>query len=223
MDCKASLSFSVSRSLLKPMSIESVMPSSHLILCRPLLLPPSIVPSIRVFSSESALRIRGPKDWTSSFSISPSSEYSGLISFKIDWFEILVVQGTLKSPELITFKGLTWLRICLQCGRPRFDCWPPGEGDRLPPPAILCGELRQGSLHRLHKIPTGSCLVFPRGSAGKESACSAGDLGSIPGLGRSPGEGIGYRLHCPSLENPTDRGTWPATAHRVTESRTRFK
>ena len=79
------------------MSIESVMPSSHLILCRPLLLPPSIFPSIRVFSNESALHIRWPKYWSFSFSISTSSEYSGLISFTMDWLDLLAVQGTLKS------------------------------------------------------------------------------------------------------------------------------
>ena len=76
---------------------ELVMPSSHLILCRPLLLLPSIFPSIRVFSNESALRIRWPKDWSFSFSISPSKGYSGLISFRIDWLDLLAVQGTLKS------------------------------------------------------------------------------------------------------------------------------
>ena len=85
------------RSLLKLMSIESLMLSNHLILCHPLLLLPSIFPSIRVFSNESALRIRRPKYWSSSFSISPSNEYSGLTSFLIDWFDLLVVQGTLKS------------------------------------------------------------------------------------------------------------------------------
>ena len=79
------------------MSIESVMPSNHLILCHPLLLLPSIFPSIRVFSSESALRIRWPEYWSFSFSISPSKEYSGLISFRIHWFDLLAVQGTLKS------------------------------------------------------------------------------------------------------------------------------
>ena len=79
------------------MSIESVMPSNHLILCRPLLLPPSIFPSIRVFSSESVLHIRWPKYWSFSFSIGPSSEYSGLISFRIDWFDLLAVQGIFKS------------------------------------------------------------------------------------------------------------------------------
>ena len=79
------------------MSIESVTPSSHLILCCPLLFLPSIFPSIRVFSNESSLRIKRPKYWTFSFNISPSSEYSGLISFRIDWLDLLVVQGTLKS------------------------------------------------------------------------------------------------------------------------------
>ena len=92
----ASLSITNSRSLLKFMFIELVMPSNHLILCHPLLLPPSIFPSIRVFSNESILRIRWPQYWSFSFSISPN-EYSGLISFRIDWFDLLAVQGTLKS------------------------------------------------------------------------------------------------------------------------------
>ena len=91
---QASLSITNSRSLLKLVSIKLVMPSNHLILCRPLLLPPSISPSIRVFSSESALSIRWPKYW--SFSVSPSSEYLGLISLRTDWFDLLVVQRTLK-------------------------------------------------------------------------------------------------------------------------------
>ena len=95
---QASLSITTSRSLLKLTSIESVMPSSHLILCRPLLLLPSIFPSIRVFSIESIHRIGWPKYWSFSFSISPSNEYSGLISFGMDWLDLLAVQGTLKSP-----------------------------------------------------------------------------------------------------------------------------
>ena len=95
--CQATLSITNFRNLLKLMSIESVMPSNHVILCRPLLLPPSIFPGIRVFSSESALRIRWPKYWSFSFSISPSDEYSGLISFRMDWLDLLAVQGTLKS------------------------------------------------------------------------------------------------------------------------------
>ena len=94
---QASLSITNSQSSLRLTSIESVMPSSHLILCRPLLLLPSIFPSIRVFSNESVLRIRWPKYWSFSFSISPSNEYSGLISFRIDWLAFLAVQGTLKS------------------------------------------------------------------------------------------------------------------------------
>ena len=93
--CQASLSFTISRSLLKPMSIESVMPSNHLILSQPLLLLPSIFPSIRVFSNELALHIRWPKYW--SFSISPSNEYSGLISFRIDSCHLLAVQGIHRS------------------------------------------------------------------------------------------------------------------------------
>ena len=98
MDCsQASLSINNSQSLLKLMSIGSVMPSNHLTLCHHLLLPPSIFPSIRVFSKESVLYIRWPKYWSFSFSISPSDEYSGLISSRMDWLDILAVQRTLKS------------------------------------------------------------------------------------------------------------------------------
>ena len=94
---QASLSITNSRSLLKLMSIKSVMPSNHLILCHPFLLLPSIFPSIRVFSNESVLRIRWPKYWSFSFSNSLSKEYSGVISFRMDWLDLLAVQGTLKS------------------------------------------------------------------------------------------------------------------------------
>ena len=95
--CQAFLSITNSQSLLKLMSIESVMPSNHLIFCRPLLLPPTIFPSIRVFADESPLHNRWPKYWRFSFSISPSNEYSGLISFRMDWLDLLAVQGTLQS------------------------------------------------------------------------------------------------------------------------------
>ena len=97
--CQASLPITNSRSLLKLISIESVMPSNHLFLCHPLLLLPSIFPSIRVFSNESALRIRWPKYWSFSFSISPTNDYSGLISFRIDWLELLAVQGMKSKAE----------------------------------------------------------------------------------------------------------------------------
>ena len=94
---QASLSITNSWSLLNLISIKLVMPSNHLVLCRPLLLLPSVFPSIRIFSNESVLRIRWPKYWSFSFSISSSNEHSGLISFRIDWFDLLAVQGTLKS------------------------------------------------------------------------------------------------------------------------------
>ena len=103
---QASLSITNSRRLFKLMSIESVMPSNHLILCRPLLLLPSNFPSIRVFYNESVLRIRWPKYWSFSSSISPSNEYSGLISFRMDWLDLLAVQGTLKSLSNTQFKSI---------------------------------------------------------------------------------------------------------------------
>ena len=124
--CQASLSITNSRSLLKLMSIESVMPSNHLILCCPLFLLPSIFPSIRGFSNESVLHIRWLKYWTFSFSISPSDEYSGLTSFRIDWFDPLAVQGTLKrllqhnskAPaflQMTHFNFFLWLSNILLC------------------------------------------------------------------------------------------------------------
>ena len=109
--CQASLSITNSWSSPKPVSIESMMPSNYLILCRPLLLLPSIFPSIRVFSNESALRMRWPKYWSFSFSISPSNEYSGLISFRMDWLDLLAVQGTLNS--LLQYHS--WKASILRC------------------------------------------------------------------------------------------------------------
>ena len=112
---QASLSITSSRSLLKHMSIESVIPSSHLILCRPLLLLPSIFPSIRVFSNESALCIRWPKYWSFSFSISPSNEHSGLISFRMHCLDLLAV---LQSQKLLQFKNLFTLKMCTHFSAP---------------------------------------------------------------------------------------------------------
>ena len=103
---QASLSITNSRSLLKLMSIELVIPSNYLILCRPLLLPHSIFPSIRVFSNESTLHVRWPKYWSFNFNISPSNEHSGLISFSMDWLDLLTVQGTLKSLLQPQFKSI---------------------------------------------------------------------------------------------------------------------
>ena len=105
-----------SQSLLKLMSIESVMPSNHLILCHPLLLLPSVFPSIRVFSNESALCIRWPKYWSFSFNISPSNEYSGLISFRMDWLDLLAVQGTLESSPTPQFKSINSSALSLLYG-----------------------------------------------------------------------------------------------------------
>ena len=114
---QASLSFTVSWSLLKLMSIESVMPFNHLILCCPLLLLPSIFPNIRVFSNELALLIRCPEYWSFSFSISSSNEYSGFISFRIDWFDLLALQGTLKRPSLAPpFKSINSLVLSFLYG-----------------------------------------------------------------------------------------------------------
>ena len=111
--CQASLSFTNSWSLLRLMSIESVMPSNHLILCHPLLVLPSIFPSISVFSNESVLCMSWPNYWSSSFSISPSNEYSGLISFRMDWFNLLAVQGTLKS--LLQYQSINSLALSFLC------------------------------------------------------------------------------------------------------------
>ena len=128
--CQASLSFTISWSLLKLMSIESVMPSNHLILCYPLVLLPSIFPSIRVFLNVLALHIRWPKYW--SFSISPSNEHSGLIYFKIDWFDLLAVQGTLKhllqhhsSEASLLFQFSLVAQLCPTLFDP-MDCSTPG-------------------------------------------------------------------------------------------------
>ena len=118
---QAPLSSTISWSFLKLMSIELVMPSNHLILCCPLLLLPSILPSITVFSNESVLRIRWAKDWSFSFSISPSNEYSGLISFRIDWFDLPAVQGTFKSllqhhslkASILWCSDYSWFNSCI--------------------------------------------------------------------------------------------------------------
>ena len=161
------------------MSTGSVMPSNHLILCCPLLLLPSIFPSIKVFSSELALCIRWPKYWSFSLNVNPSNECSGLISFRIDWFDLLIVQGTLKS--LLHSSKASILQHS----------------------AFFLSQLSHPHM----------TTRFPGGSDDKESAFNAGDLGSILGLGRSPGGGHGNPFQYSCLENPMDRGAWWATVH----------
>ena len=158
------------------------MPSSHLILCCHLLFLPSIFPSIRVFANESVLHIRWPKYWSFSFSVNPSNEYSRLIFFRIDWFDLLAVQGTLKSLLQHHSSKASILSV-------RFSLW---------------------SNSHIHPY-----WGFPYSSVGKEFTCNAGDLGSIPRLGRSPGEGNGYSLQYSGLENSLD-----CVVHGVAESRT---
>ena len=138
--CQASPSFTISQSLLKFMSVESVMLSDRLFLCHPLLLLPSIFPSIRVFSNESALHIRWPKYWSFSFSISPSSEYSGLISFRMDWFVLLANQGTLKR---LSFRA----RLPLQLN------------PRPEPQLSLLLKMMQ-AFHMLPRRPSGFTFIF---------------------------------------------------------------
>ena len=118
MDCSMPGLPVYSQSLLKLVSIESVMPSNHLILCHPLLLLPSIFPSVRVFSNESILHIRWPKYWSFSFSISPSNEYPGLISFRMDWLDLLAVQGTLKGLLACTILQLLFFPLIHSCALP---------------------------------------------------------------------------------------------------------
>ena len=183
---QASLSITNSWNLLRLMFTESVMPSNHLILCCPLLDLPSIFPNIRVFSNESVLCIRGPKNWSFSFSISSSSEYSGLISFRMDWY-LLAVQGTLKSllQHHSSKASILWSSafFIVQLSHPY----------RTTGKTIA---LTRWEFKKIRQTAPLSILGFPDSSVGKDSACNAGDPGSIPGSGRSTGEGIGYPLQC---------------------------
>ena len=170
-----SLSITKSWSLLRFVSTESVMPSNHLILGDPLVLLPSIFASIGVFSNELALHFRWPKYCSLSFSISPSTEYSGFISFAMYWFGLLAVQESSPAPQ---FKGISSSVLSL--------LW--------------------------------TSLVAQM----VDSTCSAADMGSIPGLGRSPGEGNGKPLQYSCLKNSMDRGAWRAAVHGVEKSWTRL-
>ena len=148
MDCSMSgfpIFYHLSQSLLKLMSIELVMPSNHLIFCYPLLLRPSIFPSIRVFSNESVLLIRWPKYWSFSFSISPSNQYSGLISFSIGWFDLLAAQGTLKSQGWA--QNLKAVLVWTQCGpvsiKPEAWWWGPLQFIAHTLIKLLCQNIKQ--------------------------------------------------------------------------------
>ena len=157
------------------------MPSSHLIFCGPLLFLPSISPSMRVFSKESALHIRYPKYWNFSFNISPSNEHLGLISFRMDWLDLLAVQGTLKSllQHHSSKASILWCSVffIVQLSHP--------------------------------DMTTGKTIALTRRTfVDKVMSLLLGDLGSIPGLGRSPGEGHGNPLQYSCLENSMDRGAW---------------
>ena len=193
---QASLFFTISQSLLKLMSIESVMPSNRLILCHPLLLLPSTFPSIRVISNKLALHIRWPKYW--SFSISPSNEYSGLISFRIDLFDLLAVQRILKSllkhhnskSSLLQCSAFFMVQLChlymatrkaIALARWTFV----GKVTSL--------LFNTPSRFDIAFLPM-SFLDFPDGSDSKASAYNMGDPGLIPGSRRSPGEGNGNPL-----------------------------
>ena len=186
--CQASLSITNSQSLLKLMSIESVMPSNHLILCHSLLLLPSIFPSIRVFANQSLLCIRWLKYWNFSFSISPSNEYSGLISFSMDWLDLFAVQGTLKSllQHHSSKASILWHSgfFVVQLSHPY---------------------ITTGKKHSFDQMDS------------KESACSMGGLDSIPWLKRFPEGGNGNLLQYSCLENPMDRGAWWVTVHGVAD------
>ena len=181
------------------MYIKSVMPSNYLILCHPLLLPPSIFLSNRVFSNESVLPVRWLKYWSFSFSISPSNEYSGLISFRIDWFDLLAVQGTPKSLlQHHSSKVLILWRSTFFVVQLSYPYMTTGKTIALTRWSFV-GKVMYLLFNMLSRFGD---------SDGKKSAYNEGDLGSIPELGRSPGEGNGNPLQYSCLENPMDRGTW---------------
>ena len=195
------------------MSIESVIPSSHLILCHPLLFLPPIPLGIRVFSNESSLRMWWPKYWSFSFSISPSNEHPGLISFRMDWLDLLEVQGTLKSllqhhssnASILRYSAFFMVQLShlhMTSGKTiGLTRW------------IFVSKIMSLLFNMLSRLVMG----FPCGLAGKESTCNTEDLGLIPGLGRFPGEGKGNPLQYSGLENSMDY-----TVHGVAKSQKRL-
>ena len=196
--CQASLSITSSWSLLKLMSMELVVPSNHLILCRPLLLVPSIFPSMRVFSTESTLHMRWPKYWSFSFNIIPSNEHSGLISFRMDWLDLLAVQGTLKS----LLQHHSSKASILRCSA--FFM----EKAMTPHSNTLSWKIR--------------CMEEPGRLQSMGSLRIRHDWATSLSLS-CIGEGNGNPLQYSCLENPRDRGAWSAAVYGVTQSRTWLK
>ena len=196
--CQTSLYIANSRSLLKLMSVELMMPSHHLTLCRPLLLPPSIFLSIRVFSNESVLCIKWPKYWSFSFSIGPSNEHSGL-SFRTNWFDLLAVQGIVKS--LLQHHS--------------------SKTSVLQHSAFFIVQLSHPytTTGKTIALTRRTFVGFSNGSDGKDPACQRRRC-RFNSWRRSPWEGNGNPLHYFCLGSPMDRGAWRATVHGVTKSQT---
>ena len=214
------------------------MPSNHLILCRPLLLPPSIFLSIRVFSNESVLHIRWPRYWSFTFSISPSNEYSGLISFRTDWLDLLAVQGTLKSLLQHHSSKASILQrsafFIVQLSHPYMTT---GKTIALTR-RMFVGKVMSLLFNILSRLvitflprskrlliswqqsPSSVALVVKNPPA---NARDIRHVGLIPESGRSPGEGDDNPLRYSCLENPMDRGAWRATVHSIVKSWTQLK
>ena len=172
------------------------MPSNCLTLCHPLILLPSICPSIRIFSNESTLQIRWPKNWSFNFSISPSNEYSGLISFRIDWLDLLAVQGTLKS-LLQHHNPIASILRCSAFFMVQLSLLYMTTGKTI---ALIIWTFVSKVMSLLFNMLSRFVIGFSDGSDGKEPACNADDLGLIPGSGRSLGEGNGNPLQYSCLE-----------------------
>ena len=226
------------------MSIASVMPSNHIILCRPLLLLPSIFPSIRVFSNKSALCIRWLKYWSFSFNISPSNEYSQLISFRKDWLDLLAVQGTLKSllQHHSSKASILWRSafFIVQLSHPYMTTGKTialtrrtfvgkimslllNTLSRLVITFLPRSIYRIELLAELNELTYTKCFVcFSCDSDGKDLPAMQ-ETGSIPGSETSPREGNGNPLQYSCLENLMDIGGWWATDHGVAKSRTRVR